>query len=81
MPTPQQRLLILLHQLLDPTDLVSSETATIPQPNLIKPELRSVLVVLDVNMSRFFAVASIEEEAVRANPKYRRHAASLSCLR
>jgi hypothetical protein len=80
MPTPQQLLLFVLHQSLDPTDLGAPETATISQPNLIKPELRSVLVALDVNVRRFFAVASIEEESVRTNPKYRRHAVSLSCL-
>src|SRR5262245_25698475 len=33
---------------------------------------------LGVNVRRFLAVARIKEESVPTNPKYRRHAASLS---
>jgi hypothetical protein len=80
MPTPQQLLLLVLDQLLKPADLAPGKTTTMPQPHLIKPELRSVVISLDVDMQWLVTVACIKEESVRTSPKHRRHVPSLSCI-
>lgn len=40
---------------------------TVLQPDRIEPELRDIVIALDVDMTRFIAVTSIKEEPIRTS--------------
>lgn len=57
----------------DSTELRSSKATASLQPDRIEPELRDLVLTLDVNMLRFVAIARVEEQSVRAYPEYGWH--------
>lgn len=54
----------------DSTEFCSSKAITSLQPDRIEPELGDLILPLDVNVLRFIAIAGVEEQSVRAYPKY-----------
>jgi hypothetical protein len=66
------------NQSMNPLNLSSAETNTPLQSNWVEPELRQMILPLDVDMRRFLAVARVEEEPVRTEAQYRRHMAMMN---
>ena len=58
-----------------PDDFVNSTELcpTSLQSDRIKPELGDLVLTLDVDVLRFIAIASVEEQSIRTYPEYRRH--------
>jgi hypothetical protein len=63
----------LLNQSLNPSNLNRLEAAAGLEANGAQPELRRVLISLDVNVRRLVRIARVEEETIRAGPQHRRH--------
>lgn len=66
-PVPQ-------HELLDTSELDSSETTASLNADWIEPEFRGSLPSLNVHVRWLVPIARVEEEPVSSNPKNRRHA-------
>jgi hypothetical protein len=73
MPTPQELLPVLFDETLDFDQFVTWETLASLQSDRIEPELRLVVVALDVNMRRLCIVTGIKEESVRARKAHAWH--------
>ena len=67
--------MVSVDKLLDAANSCPGKTATTLQPTRVKPELRDVIVTLDVNMWGFVPIPSIEEETIWPDSKYRWHLA------
>src|ERR1043165_780298 len=65
---------VLDHHQSNSIELMRSKSARLRDAHGIKPELRRVVSVLDVDMRRFGAFQTIEEEAKAGNPKDGWHA-------
>jgi hypothetical protein len=57
----------------DSTEFCPSKPTASLQPDRVEPELRDLVLTLDVNMLRFVSIAGVEEQSVRAHPEYCRH--------
>lgn len=57
------------NNLLNPPQFLRREAPATLQADGIKPNLRLAVVTFHMNMRRFFAIASIEEKAVRTTPQ------------
>jgi hypothetical protein len=60
--------LILFYKLANPVELLTAEASTSLQPNGVEPELRHILITLDVYVRGLIAITGIEEEPVRPDP-------------
>ena len=67
--------MVSVDQLLDTVNFCPGKATTTLQPTRIKPELRDVIVTLDVNMRGFIPIPSIEEKTVWPDSEYRWHLA------
>jgi hypothetical protein len=76
-PTPslQEKLFVGSYQGLDPLELMSRETEISSQPDRGKPELRRLIVAVDVNMGWFVRLMTEEVYPVRARTENGGHLA------
>ena len=65
--------MVLSDDLLNPADLLPRKAAAAVQPDRVKPELRGVVIPLNVHVRRFFPVAGIEEETLGTDAQDRWH--------
>lgn len=77
MPLPQKHRFILPDQRFHPVDLRTTEPTARIKPHRVQPELRAVLVALDMHVRRFLPVPREIEEAVWATSEDRRHRAEV----
>ena len=54
----------------DSTKFCPSKPTASLQSDRVEPELRDLVLTLDVNMLWFVAIARVEEQSVRAYPEY-----------
>ena len=69
----QQNLSVVLNKFPDASNIGSTEPSACLQSHGFKPELRQVIVALNVNVLRLIPVTGVKEESLRSNPQYRRH--------
>ena len=65
-PAIPQRLLVFGDQFLDLVNLACPKLVTAREPRRIEPKSGFTIVAFHMHMRRFFAIARIEEESVRA---------------
>jgi hypothetical protein len=64
-PIPQQYLLMVQDDLLDPVDLFAGKPLASLQMDRIEPEFRLSIVTFYMDVRRFIPVARVKEEAIR----------------
>src|SRR5271157_4538549 len=63
-PLPQQMLSVLLNKSVQPSDLRSTEATTALKPDRIKPELRNLVITLNMHVRWLIAIPCVEKESV-----------------
>ena len=71
--------MVSVDKLLDTANFCSGKATTTLEPTRVKPELRYVIVALDVNMWGFIPIPRIEKETIWPDSEYRWQFSSLSC--
>lgn len=67
--------MVSVDKLLDTANFCPGKAATTLQPTRVKPELRDVIITLNVNMWRFILIPRIEEKTIWSDSEYRWHLA------
>lgn len=65
--------MVSIDKLLNTANFRPRKTTATLQPTRVKPELRDVIVTLDVNMWGFIPIPRIEEETIWSDSEYRWH--------
>jgi hypothetical protein len=73
MPGRYQKLLIVLYNSLNRSQLMRAKAEIPRQADRTQPELGAPIVTIHVNVCGFVGLVAVEVESVRANPQYRRH--------
>ena len=66
-PCPHQSVHILFHNPMKLTDLIPAEPSAVVQSDRVEPEFGHRILSLDMHVSRFIPVTSIEEKPLGTN--------------
>jgi hypothetical protein len=73
MPGRYQKLVIVLYNSLNRSQLMRAKAEIARQSDRTQPEFGAPIVTIHVNVGGFVGLVAVEVESVRANPQYRRH--------
>jgi hypothetical protein len=73
MPGRYQKLVIVLYNSLNRSQLMRAKAEIARQADRTQPEFGAPIVTIHVNVCGFVGLVAVEVESVRANPQYRRH--------
>jgi hypothetical protein len=73
MPGRYQKLVIVLYNSLNRSQLMRAKTEIARQADRPQPEFGAPIVTIHVNVCGFVGLVAVEVKSVRANPQYRRH--------